>query len=117
MAELKTIEVQGAERVHVVQILVEPPPHMLFLASELQSANMGSMEQFALGGGIAACVIRTLNGEPMHPQKLPRTQEELLALGRGCILDMYDAVGSYADLNAISEAIMAAYQGDAANPT
>ena len=112
---LRVIEA-GALRIGVLPM---PPPHMVFLASRVRAAGEAdAFQTMRYSGGLAALVVRELNGESVvNERRLPRTLEELGDLGEGFIMAAYEAVGSYEGLTDMFHAVLAAYRGDAANPT
>ena len=112
---LRIIE-SGALRLGV---LAEPPPHMVFMASRVQAAGQAdTLTTLRYSGGLAALVVREVNGEPVvNERRLPRTLDELGDLGEGFIMAAWDVVGSYEGLADLFHTALAAYQGSNANPT
>lgn len=116
---LLTIEVGS----HSVGVLAVPPPHLMFLASQMQSAPPADMlTDLARSGGLAAICVRDLDGEPVAlAGALPKTLDELAALGRGFIMTMWSTFGGYEEIGALIVSVMGAYKkGDGRaqiNPT
>ena len=116
MSELKNVEVAG----HTIGVLKLPPPHLMFLASKSQAdASDDSMATLSRAGGLAALVVRTIDGEEVvNARRLPRTLDELASLGEGFIMAAWDVFGSYEVLTEVFTAVLASYgAGAAPNPT
>lgn len=115
----KTLSFNGSE----IVILAEPPPHVLFLGSQLQSeGDDDHLRTLALVGGLAALCVQSIDGEEVIFQGgLPRDLDTLAKAGQGFIMAAFDHLGgTYAELGELFEAVMGAYQGAtgaAANPT
>lgn len=114
-----------------LDVLSVPPPHMMFLASQVESAELSPLDGLAAAGGLTALVVRAVRVDYRDPSKphapptstvgedftvnhLPRDLPGLLALGRGFIMALYDAAPSYPVLGAAFTAVMQSYK---AQPT
>lgn len=116
MSELKQVGVAG----HSLGVLKLPPPHLMFLASKSQSEpTEDSMVMLSRAGGLAALVVRTIDGEEVvNERRLPRTLDELSALGQGFIMAAWDVFESYDAMGEVFTAVLASYSaGEAPNPT
>jgi hypothetical protein len=110
----------GAHRLGVLPV---PPPHLMFLASQVQEATgKDSLTDLAYAGGLAALCVREIDGETVElPARLPRDLVSLAALGRGFVMVAYEVLGGYSEITAALEAVMGSYRGDTGdknlNPT
>lgn len=117
MSKLKVVELSG----HKISLLELPPPHMLFLASAMSSEeDANPMTAMAYMGGLAALVVKAVDGEPVVLDgKMPRTLDQLAHVGRGFIMVLYEVVDDYGDMMAIFQGIVDNYNGESKsmNPT
>lgn len=113
--ELTIIEADG----HMVGVLKMPPPHMIFLASKVKSEpEIDSLSTLRRAGGLAALVVRTIDGEEViNERRLPRDITALESLGEMFIMAAYDCFGSYESLSDVFAAVLGAYHGEVPNPT
>lgn len=114
----KVIDFNGTQ----LTILAEPPPHVLFMGSQLQSdASDDNLVSLARVGGLAALCVQAIDGEEVvMAGGMPRDLDALAAVGRGFIMVAFEHLGgTYAELGELFEVILAAYkdEGVAANPT
>ena len=115
--ELKSVDVEGI----TLRVLPEPPPHLVFLSSQIDAEkdSTDSLVLLARMGGLAALVVRELDGEEVlyAAGRPPRTMAELESTGRGFVMAAFERVGSYEALSELFAAILAVYQESSANPT
>lgn len=117
MDKLKTLDIVGPNGTHTLKLVAEPPPHMMFLGSQVQSAGLEGLDELAAAGGLAALVVREFDGEPVDMQRLPRTLPELLDLGRGFIMLAFEKCGSYEEMGFVFTEVMGSLKVDSTNPT
>lgn len=117
-AATKVIEFNGAK----ITVLAEPPPHVLFLGSKLQSEpSDDNLVTLARVGGLAALCVRAIGDEEViFEGGMPRDLDALAKVGQGFIMAAFEHLGgTYAELGELFEAILAVYKTDGvgANPT
>lgn len=117
MVKLKTLDIVGPNGTHSLKLVAEPPPHMMFLGSQVQSADLEGLDQLAAAGGLAALVVREFDGETIEMPKMPRTLPELLDVGRGFIMLAFEKCGSYEELGFVFTEVMGSIKVDRVNPT
>lgn len=105
-----------------VHVLSVPPPHFMFLASQVESAELDPMDKLAAAGGLAAIVVRAVelgeHREPFDLPALPRTLPDLMAAGRGFIMALYELVPSYPMLGEAFTQVVGSFKAQrSANPT
>lgn len=110
----KTIEFNGLK----VEILTMPPPHLVFLASQVQSAPGEGAAVLSRAGGLAALCVYSIGGEVVEKPKLPRDLADLERLGAGFVMATYELVGcDYEALAGLFQAVLGGYEKGVANPT
>lgn len=106
---------------HRVGVLAVPPPHLMFLASQVQNeTGKDPMADLAYAGGLAALCVREIDGEAVEiPPRLPRDLPSLAALGRGFVMVSYDILGGFPEIASAIQGVMSAYSGAgrSLNPT
>lgn len=105
---------------HDIGVLAVPPPHLLFLSSQVQAETGKShLDDLAYVGGMVALVVREIDGEAIEmPKRLPQDLPGLAALGRGFVMAAYDLLDGYEGVMAAFAGAMSVYkEGESINPT
>ena len=109
----KTIDFNGLK----VEILTVPPPHIIFLASQVQATPGEGAAVLARAGGLAALCVRSVGGEVVEKPKLPRDLADLERLGAGFVMATYELVGcDYDALAGLFQAVLSGYEKGIPNP-
>lgn len=114
--ETRAVDLDGVP----ARILVRPPPHLIFLGSQVDAEKDDAppLATLARMGGLAALVVRELDGEEVvFAAGMPRTLADLEVAGRGFVMAAFERVGSYEALGELFRAILHQYDAGTANPT
>lgn len=135
MSKTRLVTAEAEGYTVTLDVLQVPPPHMLFLASQVESAELTTLDALAAAGGLTALVVRAARvdyrdpsapmsapvshaGEDFSVTQLPRDLSGLLALGRGFIMALYDVAPSYGVLGEAFTKVVHSYKSSGgANPT
>ena len=104
---------------HTFKLREQPPPHLPFLGSQMQSMDEHTdpLRMLACTGGLARICVESIDGEEVEAAKLPRDLDTLEVYGRGFVMLAFELVGSHEALGELFMSIITAYAGVSGNPS